>query len=213
MESYKVRNPKSGRLINVNGDIYNKLIRSGEYTREQLLLLPVTPFSEPRRSSKKKVMTNMTLPDEIIFEEILMKTDNPDFISICRSNKKFQQLCNNDIFWKRLYNKYYGDTNMEQEVRKNNKNISYYELFKICYNLSLFLEKVPTLSDNLITLYNAKSITLHHSNILKFIKFVPYLKGLKKITINIPAYNPEFIVSFKEFNELPLLTTIEYKKY
>jgi hypothetical protein len=49
------------------------------------------------------------LPNEIILEEILNNTDIDNFINICKANKCYYKYCSNDLFWEKLYHKYYDN--------------------------------------------------------------------------------------------------------
>src|SRR5258708_36034708 len=102
------------------------------------------------------------LPDEIIFEEIIMNSENlQNFTAICSSNTSFQKLCVDDRFWKRLYDKYYGSTDMISAV----KFTSYYDLFKLCYFLNRLL-KYPGLDEfSMGDLYLANIVNLMNKNI------------------------------------------------
>ena len=210
MESYqKIRNPKTGNLIYLYGGAYNKLINSGEYKESYLASLPRTLTGKKPKSTsvirktqyEKKRLEDIVIPEEILMEEILMKTDNPDFISICKSNKRFSELCKNDKFWQKMYNKYYGDSGMKELL----SGISYYELFKICYNLSIFSTLGP-----IKTVYLTTGMTfIIGSYVPKYIKSASYMHNLEKITIEVNSY--DVIPQLYELKDLPKLKTVEFK--
>jgi hypothetical protein len=74
------------------------------------------------------------LPDEIILEEILNYTDIDNFINICKANKRYYEYCSNDLFWKKLYHKYYNNSHMYDDTK------SYYKTFKLCYHQFRYLQ-------------------------------------------------------------------------
>ena len=213
MESYQqINNPKTGRLIYLYGDTYNKLIDSGEYKESYLASLPRMSIGHAPKStsiikkakSEKKRLADIVIPEEILMEEILMKTDNPDFISICNSNKKFNELCKNEKFWQKMYIKYYGNSGMKELIG----NISYYELFKICYNMGLLLKF--NLGPDIKTIYLLKAVMITTTdNMAKILKIVSYMHNLERITIKVKNF--DYIPQIPEIKNLPLLKNVNYE--
>ncbi len=211
---YKVRNPKTGRLIDAYGDTFNNLIKNKEYTEEELLKNKFPTGKAPKSTKIKqhyknyeKKLGKITLPDEIIFEEIIMQMKTPDFMSICQSNKKFNSLCKNETFWLKMYYKYYGDSGMKELL----SDINNLELFKTCYNLS-FIQKAFTDGRTLQNLYILTNIKFGKGTILKrYLNALSYMHHLINISIVVdnitkPVLLPESV------NNLPFLESITYVK-
>jgi hypothetical protein len=147
------------------------------------------------------------LPEEILFEEIIMQSDNPDFMSICKSNKNFVKLCSNDLFWKKMYEKYYLDSGMKVIL----PNATYLELFKICFNLT-FIQKTFANPISIAQLYNSSDLNIYGGvNYSRMMKSLIYMHKLTKITFYVNDVTKPFNLS-NELNQLPLLKEISYKK-
>ena len=131
----KIKSPKTGSLINKNGATYKQLISLGYFNNQ-----------------------NPTLPDEIILNELLMIVGLNEFIIFCQINKKYKEICQNELFWKNLYDRYYGDSNMDK-LKK-----SYFEQFKLCYQLTILI-KTLSLKYNLYNLYQSKSLYLNDNQL------------------------------------------------
>src|SRR5579862_217812 len=107
-------------------------------------------------------------PSEVILEEIIMKNkDISTLVALCSSNKTYRNLCNNDIFWYRLYEKHYGNSGMDKITKLGN----WYSLFKLCYQLDILLSlpefgKYRKYTINTIKrLYIAKHLEFRNGNI------------------------------------------------
>lgn len=112
----KIKSPKTGYKISVGKGTYNKLLNEG-YTEKELLNPNVV----------ESIQTTITLPDEIILEEILMKNSVKDVLKICKLNKHYNKICQNDKFWEKIYNKYYSDCDINLPT--------YYDKFKLCHTI------------------------------------------------------------------------------
>jgi hypothetical protein len=88
----KIKSPKTGYKISVGKGTYNKLLKEGYTEKEKELL---------NSNVVKSIQTTITLPDEIILEEILMKNGVKDVLKICKLNKHYNQICQNDKFWEK----------------------------------------------------------------------------------------------------------------
>jgi Leucine-rich repeat (LRR) protein len=116
------------------------------------------------------------LPDEIILEEILNKTDIDNFINICKANKRYYEYCSNDLFWKKLYHKYYNNTEMYEDTK------SYYETFKLCYQLDYLIKKLKLkLKYSIYNLYNKKSLDLSNNGLSEIPKEIGQLQNLQRL--------------------------------
>ena len=116
---------------------YNKLVLEGYYKNDPTYNISL-------------------LPDEIILHELLEKMGLYEFIDFCNTNKKYKTMCDNDLFWKNLYIDYYGDSNMYDNSK------SYYETFKLCYQLSLLIKK---LKYSLYSLYQLHKLFLNQKKL------------------------------------------------
>jgi Leucine-rich repeat (LRR) protein len=117
------------------------------------------------------------LPDEIVLEEILNNTDIDNFINICKSNKRYYDYCSNDLFWKKLYHKYYKHSQMYDDIK------SYYETFKLCYQLD-YLIKILKLNYSIYNLYNKKSLNLSHNKLREILKEIGQLQQLQYLYLD-----------------------------
>ena len=208
---YKVQNPKTGKMIDMYGATFNKLLTQG-YTEQQLLSTKYATSQKPKSpkvqqvyKEKQKYLESLVLPEEIIFEEIIMQMKEPDFMSICKANKSFNKLCSNDHFWHKMYNKYYGDSGMKELL----KDLDYLGLFKICYNL-YFIQKISG-NISIKQLYEAKQITASGEVSTKIFTAVSYMYNLTEITFNIKDFTKPIIIP-SAINALPFLLKITYNK-
>ena len=108
MEQYdQIINPKTNRKIYLYGEAYQNLIKNKDYTEEYLLSLKRYPTNKRPKSPKIKhymlQKTNMlqeinimNLPNEIMMNEIFKNLKTIELINLCRTNKRFQQLCVNN---------------------------------------------------------------------------------------------------------------------
>jgi len=67
------------------------------------------------------------LPNELledILEDTIINSKTSNFTALCLTDMRYQKICLNDNFWKKLYYKYYGDSNMINVVNFT----SYYDL-------------------------------------------------------------------------------------
>lgn len=111
--------------------------------------------------SRPSVKANL-LPEELLVEEIIMNSDDPTIISFCNINKKFQNICNNDEFWLRLYYKHFSKTGTDEGL----DFINYKDLFRmtfVLYNLKNLLNY-----NSIKQLYYADNIDLSNKNLDKF---------------------------------------------
>ena len=209
---YKVQNPKTGHMIDAYGITFNKLLTQG-YTEEQLLKNKVGTSQKPKSpkvqqvyKEKQKYLESIMLPEEIIFEEIIMQMKESDFLSICQANKKFLKICDNENFWRKMYNKYYGDSGMSDVL----PDLSWLELFKTCYHLTI-LQKTFNGGIALKDLYKSKDINIYGIVDRKLLKALGYMYHLKEINFHIADLSKPIIVP-ADVNALPFLTRITYNK-
>ena len=167
-----IRSPKTGRLIKINGDTYKKLIKEGYFKRDKTAHVP-----------------EQILPDEMV-EEILMHSPIENAMSICNSNKKFKKVCDSELFWEKMVNKYYADSGL----LTLNKRFS--EIFKIAYHLDLLKKTSPT-NDNLLDWYEYDQITINQRWSQKYLDALYYMNGLEKVIFRV-----------ENFTDLQLLTHI-----
>lgn len=220
MEPEKIRSPKTGRYIDVYGPAYNKLLKNG-YTNEQLL----KQYKIPSVTKNKKILSiykqkqdylqTLQLPDEILFEEVIMQMDSPDFMSICQSNKKFLNLCQDEKFWEKMYYKHYGSS----EMRELLSDMSFSELFKICYGLTLLNTKMFKNKETIKELYTEWDVIVF-PNILPFrynsgydvLKLMRFMHNLQKIIFKVKNITDTPPILPPELNNLPFLTEVKVEK-
>jgi hypothetical protein len=217
MEPEKIRNPKTGRYIDVYGPAYQKLLKEG-YTEQELLKQPKIPSTTKNikilstYKQKKEHLQSLLLPDEILFEEVIMKMDTPDFMPLCKTNKKFLNLCQSELFWEKMYYKHFGTSEMKELL----PDMTWLELFKTCYGIYR-VKKRGLLSNHTIKqIYTMPSVMLTTHGISNIVtrntlKNLIYLHSLRSIIIKIDHLtNLPMIPS--ELNQLPFLTTIKFEK-
>jgi hypothetical protein len=117
------------------------------------------------------------LPDEIILEEILKNTDIDNFINICKTNKRYYEYCSNDLFWEKLYHKYYDHSLMYDGVK------SYYETFKLCYQLDYLIKKL-NLKYSIYDLYNKTKLVLINNKLSEIPKEIGQLQHLQELYLD-----------------------------
>ena len=213
---YQIQNPKTNKWIYINSPTYNKLIDNNEYSEEYLTSLPMKLAKKPKgatirlktQEQTSKKLKNINLPDEILLEEILMNMDNPDFVQFCQTNKKFNKICNDDKFWQRMYNKYYKNSGLKEEIEKT-RHMTYKEAFEYAYNLS-FLVNVWGMP--LLDVYDTSEITIKgYPYIKREYKAISYLDGLEVINIVFNDINSLPPIPY-QLKRLPNLKKIIYEK-
>lgn len=93
----KVRNPESGRYIDVDGTLYKRLVRSGKYqVQADGSLKPLAPVVSPVvsvRSTPSYTTRLLDLPDELI-EEVCQRLDIPSLLKFRASSSQVAAVCN-----------------------------------------------------------------------------------------------------------------------
>lgn len=120
--------------------------------KQQLVWRPVKPVGKIT-----------LLPNELIIDEIITKSDDLNIINICNVDKRFREICDDDKFWQKLYYKHFAHTGMDQllDVDIN----SYKELFRLTY----LLNNISNLTGYSIDyLFGIGDIQLTNQNINKF---------------------------------------------
>lgn len=114
----KIKSPKTGYMITVNGRAYNKLLEDG-YSREQLLakpekvkspktgkLISINGQTYKKLQKEGYFSKNMVeLPEEAILN-LILNTNPYDLISLYNTNKVYNKLLNDLHTIELLYNKY-----------------------------------------------------------------------------------------------------------
>lgn len=159
-----------------------------------------------KAKDEKQRIDNIYIPDEILFEEIIMRMDSPDFIKMCKTNKRFQSICNDKTFWKRMYEKHYGDSDIKNVL----PDLTYFELFKTCYYLNI-IQKTFSNGIALKDLYHSKLININGGANSKFLIALSYMYHLEEINFYIKNLNNPIIIP-KEVNALPFLKKVFYHK-
>jgi hypothetical protein len=99
----KIKSPKTNRLITINGVSYNKLISSGEYTKDYLSSLHQLPLDDTDLQIIKQVK---------------------DVYSLCQANKRLYNLCMKNNLIKEQYFK-------QQDIYKRiDKIVNYLNTYK-----------------------------------------------------------------------------------
>jgi hypothetical protein len=177
------RNPRTGKVLHYGKKPYLALV-------EECGEPPISPKRSRTKVKQSTISQKSTaekeiipilpglLPAEIILEEIIMKNkDLSTLIATCKTNKFFQDLCNNEEFWHKLFNKYYGRTDIMKFVTFT----SWYDLFKLCFLLDKLRES------ELFAIVGAETMDLPDppksaiSIIYTVIRIYAYRKKLKTI--------------------------------
>lgn len=217
MEPEKIRNPKTGRYIDVYGSAYQKLLKEG-YTEQILLKQPKIPSTTKNKKilstykQKKEHLQSLLLPDEILFEEVIMKMDTPDFMPLCKANKKFLNLCQSELFWEKMYYKHFGTSEMKELL----PDMTWLELFKTCYGLYKIKKRGLFSNDTIKRIYTTTSIIfttkdLNNVTITYTLQNLIYLHSLQSLIIKVPDLTNLPMIP-KELNQLPFLNTIKFEK-
>jgi hypothetical protein len=159
----KVINPVTGKWITVNKDTYNKLINNGYVlVNGRLVLKSSLPLPLP------------TLPTEIIVEEIIPHMMNPGHVlSTC---KTLRIIFEKQSFWEKMYDRYFCTTSIKSKVD------TYYEAYKICYNLFFLGNNVKYIYTWYLTTY------IHWTGIVnskRLIYSMTYMQNLETIEFRI----------------------------
>ena len=178
---YKIKSPESNKLIYLGGSAYDDLIKNG-YTEEELNALPKIKTNIVPKSPKIKnyvPKTHITLPDEIILEEILLKQNPENFMAFCQSNVHYNKLCKQNNFWKKLYLKRYG----EDGIDYINHFGSYYELYKYKYGCDI-LNKAFGTNKSFGDWFNLKTLDLASKKLTSLPKELGQLQSLQRLYLS-----------------------------
>jgi len=85
----KVRNPKTGRLIDIDGPTFTKLIEESHYTRDELLANELTPLPGQ-------------LPQDVIYN-ILLQSNIYQLKNLCFVDKYNYKICSSLYFWETIF--------------------------------------------------------------------------------------------------------------
>ena len=214
---FKIRNPETGIWIQEYGDTYNKLIDSGKYTETQLLRQPKWAIKKPKNSKVLRGYVNqykneqrlktIVIPEEIIVEEIFMKVDNSYFVPIWLVSKKFNTYMNDKGFWEKMYNKYYGNSEMKARL----PNLTFLEVFKICFNLK-FIQVTFGIQNpiTLLNLYNSTMLNIHGGMSRKFLYALQFMHNVTTINFHPKLFGYNCIPH--ELDKMPQLKNVNYVK-
>src|SRR5258708_37089257 len=127
--------------------------------------------------------TTTTLPDDIIFGEIIMNNSDISHItSLCSSNKRYQDLCKNDKFWEKMYRRYFGNSGMLEKLNTEGRFISYYGLFKLCFALRILIGLDYLNIYDILKLYSETTLDFSDKNIQEIPKEIGNLVNLKHLS-------------------------------
>ena len=107
----KIRNPLSGRMIDVGGPTYKRLVKSGDIVPNDYNLVPDdynrSSIVRPTKGGEVKIYVKQevtgenyfeTLPNENIFD-IIVHLEPDDIISYCKTDKRASSFCRDKHFW------------------------------------------------------------------------------------------------------------------
>ena len=141
------------------------------------------------------------LPQELLIEEIVMKSDDPAVVTICNLNQNYREICNDEQFWKRLYYKHFSQSGMDDYL-------DIFESYKKLFRMTYILDQVAYLSNRyeIDDLYHAGEINLQD---LGLVKFPPGLFELDQLFDIDLSYNsitviPDKIAIFTNLRSLDL---------
>ncbi|HSW76536.1 MAG TPA: leucine-rich repeat domain-containing protein [Candidatus Saccharimonadales bacterium] len=158
METYKqIKNPDSGQFIYIYGPTYQKLLK--KYDEDFLLLQTIrTTYVAPRSPKTQRLIHHHRQVDlnEDVLREILSHADIQSVFQLCQVNKT---LCHqHDHVFQHMYDRFYHETDMA--VFKTG-NMTWFQLLKMCYQLSRLLLLLPSLKNYTIkSLYTIKGLPL-----------------------------------------------------
>ena len=118
----KIKNPKTGRMINIYGDTYYKLIKNEGYTEAYLLSL--TTSHRMLNTNNKIINITATSSDAIpdinydVYYNLLIQSDYKTIKSLCLTNTTSIKVCSDDFFWKNKF--IYDDTPILAAKQLNN---------------------------------------------------------------------------------------------
>ncbi len=144
-------------------------------------------------------LTDMT---ETIIFDIIDTGGMPAFKNFCLHNHRAKNLCLQDKFWKVLYQRYYGDSSMDNYIKKGVN--TFRELFQICEELSELqvLNLFNTTFDNINKGYN-EFTDIKTTKLSKIIGNFLYLEKLTLDSNNLTnLYELDTIILPKEIGNL-----------
>lgn len=189
----KVINPLTGKWITINKDTYNKLINKGYVLVDNHLVL---------KSSLPVLLP--TLPIEIIVEEVIPHMMNPGHVlSTC---KTLRTMFEKQSFWEKMYKLYFYTTSIKSKVD------TYYEAYKICYNL-FFIANSVSLID---TWYTTTDISwtgiVNSKRLIYSMKYMPHLENIEFCITNPYKWDNYDIKYYAQMLPNIKSITIKYEK-
>jgi hypothetical protein len=181
------RNPRTGKALHYGKKPYLDLVEEcgkpglpgptldiKDVVGEPPIIVPQKKQTIPKKSQQIVMPTIQPLildlpqlPAEIILEEIIMKNkDIRTFVATCSANSTFQKICRNEDFWKKLYYKYYGDSEMLEVLQQEQRFISWYELVKLCFSVNnlIYLLHYYEIDRTIKGLYLANEIAINNKD-------------------------------------------------
>ena len=118
----------------------------GKYTREEMSLAykqskisdkspkssktSKSPKLKSPKTSKQDIYPLNELPNDVVIYNLINHMGFEEFSQFCQTNSYYHKICQNDLLWKNIFNKYYTD--YCNDVKPN---ISYYNKVKMCHKL------------------------------------------------------------------------------
>ncbi len=177
----KVVNPKTGKLIKINGPTFNKLIEEG-YTKNELMEKDLEQLDEE-------------LPFDILYN-ILIQSNINQIQNLCYTNKYLHQICNQTSFWELIHERDRLPLLTEWDNIADWIN-DYHKMKKIN-------QKVTIILDYLVDYHR---IRLFGGNKLNdwIKKFAPQLPGAR-FYIDVYYVEPNNIIIYSDVNKANLVT-------